>query len=270
MQEKMNGGGPPPGQGGRQDRSPGSLLKMSTKAHNIFYPIATHHLLEDLDTMWNLWYTHKLPMKWWLEDRAQPCQDLVGKAQNSEHWPKKKDEFFRRLPQQMHVEIFCKSYEYERYLVRTNRGDDDGNWRRPSDLGHVHRIPLKFSHFDLMPDGDTASTSDTTDDEMESLRRNNKKISDGNEEKDKHPDILRKEAHLQEKKDMLREQKRRKHVERKAKTEATRYRARSAQNKFTDMFAKSAANVVAKEITVEGDGSKSDSITVRGISLDEI
>ena len=89
----------------------------------LYFYRATHHLLEDLDTMWNLWYTHKLPLKWWLEDRSTPCSDLIEKdTHNSKEWKKKKMNYFQRLPHQMHVEIFCKDYEYERYLVRTNRG----------------------------------------------------------------------------------------------------------------------------------------------------
>ena len=121
MQQQQGGGGGPQGQGGGRD--PSLLLSHLVKAHNILYPIATHHLLEDLDTMWNLWYTHKLPLKWWLEDRSTPCSDLIEKdTHNSKEWKKKKMNYFQRLPHQMHVEIFCKDYEYERYLVRTNRG----------------------------------------------------------------------------------------------------------------------------------------------------
>merc|ERR1712028_27533 len=160
--------------------------------------------------------------------------------------------------------------EYERYLVRTNRGDDDGNWRKPSDLGHVHRIPLKFPHGDLMPDGGNAGNSDygTEKDYNDNLLRKNgkqqksKKLTsssshddtamdtsknnqDENDAKSEDPmanneDRLRKIAHLQEKQDQLKQKKRRKYVEKRAKSEATRYRARASSSKFIDMFANSA------------------------------
>ena len=132
-----------------------ALLGSKIKAHKILYPLATHHMLEDLDTMWNLWYTHKLPFKWWLEDRSDPCTDLMDRPGVKRMPKRKRNEYFGRMAHQTHVEIFCKSYEYERYLVRSNRGDNTmANWNRPSELGHVHRIPLKLSHFDLHPDGD--------------------------------------------------------------------------------------------------------------------
>merc|ERR1719157_314727 len=82
-------------------------------------------------------------------------------------------------------------------------------------------------------------------------------------------DRLRKIAHLQEKQDQLKQKKRRKYVEKRAKSEATRYRARASSSKFIDMFANSAANNDLKEVAVVADG-KDESVTVRGISLDEI
>ena len=135
-------------------------------------------------------------------------------------------------------------------------GDDDGNWRKPSDLGHVHRIPLKFPHFDLMPDGDNAGNSDygTEKDYNDNLLRKNGKqqkskkltsssshddtamdTSKNNQDDDtksedpmaNNEDRLRKIAHLQEKQDQLKQKKRRKYVEKRAKSEATRYRARA-------------------------------------------
>jgi len=349
MQQMQQGGD---GQGGGEGVEPYRLLAMATKSHHIFYPIATHHLLEDLDTMWNLWfviffnffsfyyfpplsvpdfrlsstppfsfnqfdsfvlplsllplflpstfyllpstflllflrYTHKLPLKWWLEDRNDPCNDLMKRSNNSKEWNnKKRNEHFNRLSHQVHVEVFCKSYEYERYLVRTNRGDDDGNWKRPSDLGHVHRIPLKYNHFDLMPDGDTAaatqptsssssssnmptssSSSSSTGTSAKSLTKGEK--SESEKPKIIHEDRLRKERHLGEKKEQLRQQKQQKQEMMFAKTEATRYRARASDQKFEDMFVKSAANVKMKEMTVGADGA-TQTVSVRGISLDDI
>ena len=66
-----------------------TVLAQTMRGHHILYPIATHHMLEDLDTMWNLWYTHKLPLKWWLEDRSEDiCHDLMdrGPSKNSKIW----------------------------------------------------------------------------------------------------------------------------------------------------------------------------------------
>ena len=221
-------------------------------------------------------YTHKLPLKWWLEDRSDPCNDLMKRSNNSKEWNnKKRNEHFNRLSHQVHVEVFCKSYEYERYLVRTNRGDDNGNWKRPSDLGHVHRIPLKYNHFDLMPDGDvdgssssiTSSSSSSTGTSAKSLTKG--EISESEKPKIIHEDRLRKERHLGEKKEQLRQQKQQKQEMMFAKTEATRYRARASDQKFEDMFVKSAANVKMKEMTVGADGA-TQTVSVRGISLDDI
>merc|ERR1711865_1331064 len=169
-----------------------------------------------------------------LEDRSTPCSDLIEKdTHNSKEWKKKKMNYFQRLPHQMHVEIFCKDYEYERYLVRTNRGDDDGNWRKPSDLGHVHRIPLKFPHFDLMPDGDNAGNSDygTEKDYNDNLLRKNgkqqksKKLTSSSSHDDTAMDTSKNNQ------DQLKQKKRRKYVEKRAKSEATRYRARASSSK---------------------------------------
>merc|ERR1711871_308763 len=164
--------------------NPANFLKASIKSYVILYPIATHHLLEDLDTMWNLWYTHTLPMRWWLEDRASPCEDFYGDnaPDNSQGWSKRRDKYLRRVPHFLHVEIFCKSYEYERYLVRTNRGDDDGNWRRPSDQGHVHRVAQKYDHFDLQPDGGISNDSpDMHQSRSKSKRNRAKQLNAGQE-----------------------------------------------------------------------------------------
>jgi hypothetical protein len=74
---------------GNNGPPPSMLLAQTMRGHHILYPIATHHMLEDLDTMWNLWYTHKLPLKWWLEDRSEDiCHDLMdrGPSKNSKIW----------------------------------------------------------------------------------------------------------------------------------------------------------------------------------------
>jgi hypothetical protein len=175
-QQGMEGGG-----GG----NPASFLKAAIKSYVVLYPIATHHLLEDLDTMWNLWYTHTLPMKWWLEDRASPCEDFYGDnaPDNGDGWRKRKDKYLRRVPHFLHVEIFCKSYEYERYLVRTNRGDDDGNWRRPSDQGHVHRVSQKYDHFDLQPDGGISNDSPDMHPSTSKKTQANKRLGAGEAKK---------------------------------------------------------------------------------------
>ena len=106
-----------------------------------------------------------------------------------------------------------------------------------------------------MPDGDNAGNSDygTEKDYNDNLLRKNGKqqkskkltssshddtamdTSKNNQEDDtkvddpmaNNEDRLRKIAHLQEKQDQLKQKKRRKYVEKRAKSEATRYRARA-------------------------------------------
>ena len=261
-------------QGGGGGRGPSAhiILGQSVKAHNILYPIATHHMLEDLDTLWNLWYTHKLPLKWWLEDRSTPCEDLLhrAKGRNSKLWYKKdRENHFSRLAHHTHVEIFCKSYEYERFLVRTNRGDDDGNWKRPSNKGHVHRIPLKFSHFDLQPDGDSKEKSEHPEKQKE--EQDEDQEAQNVVPQTANGDQLRKVKHLEEKKQHLREKKQFQRLEKRAKTEAIRYRARVAADNFNNIFTHRVEN--KKELVVGANGETTDekvAVVVRGISLDDI
>lgn len=100
-----------------------------------------------------------------------------------------------------------------------------------------------------MPDGDNAGNSDygTEKDYNDNLLRKNgnkqqksKKLTSSSSHDDtamdtskvddpmaNNEDRLRKIAHLQEKQDQLKQKKRRKYVEKRAKSEATRYRARA-------------------------------------------
>ena len=230
-------------------------------------------MLEDLDTMWNLWYTHKLPFKWWLEDRSDPCTDLMDRPGVKKMPPKKRNEYFGRMAHQTHVEIFCKSYEYERYLVRSNRGDNSmANWNRPSELGHVHRIPLKLSHFDLHPDGDPvldesaqkkkgekdhAMDFDGDGDALNSLNAPKRELND---------DQRRKEEVIERNQQQLNAIKEQQRLQVHARREALRIRGRVCADSFDEMLNENTMN--QKEIAVNGDTKTA--TLVRGIDLDEI
>ena len=229
--------------------------------------------------MWNLWYTHKLPLKWWLGDRGAPCDDFFARPKHTTNaWPARRDKYLRRLPHQLHVEIFCKSYEYERYLIRTNRGDDDGNWRRPSDQGHVHRVPLKYDHFDLQPDGVHSSGGSRdgaggaggagagrgpTEDPYAALDTASKT-------EHSNPDIARKERGLAEKQLEYAQRQHAEMMKQRQATERIRSKARSGLAELDMLFANKAGG--GTDLVEVGAGGSQRTVggMVRGIPLSSI
>ena len=124
------------------------------------YPLGTHHLIEDLDTKWNLYYTHVEPMRWWLEDVATAHVKTVAVRHKNKHknkWNEREMKYFSEASGDLHVEIFAKDYEYKRWKVRAEREElhydgGRGEWDEPTKEGHLHRIVHHHEHFALHPD----------------------------------------------------------------------------------------------------------------------
>ena len=88
------------------------------------YPVANHHMLEDVETMFDLYFTHQLPLVWWLKDRVE----CIG-APKAARWLNAKGKPKVRVPRKLddiHVELMGRDYETARYNVRSQEAQMEG------------------------------------------------------------------------------------------------------------------------------------------------
>eukprot|EP00505_MAST-04D_sp_SCG-Rhode-Island_P000136 Stramenopile-MAST_4_protein_136 len=99
-------------------------MRDKLRAKAILYPVANHHMLEDVETMFDLFFTHQLPMTWWLRDRV----DCVGAPRA--RWLNAKGNPKVRVPRKLdeiHVELMGRDYEVARYNVRQQEAQMEGH-----------------------------------------------------------------------------------------------------------------------------------------------
>ena len=137
------------------------VLKSKLGAKEFLYPVSNHHLLEDVDTMWDLYFTHVLPAQWWLSDRVE----CVGPPKA--RWAKgnRKPKVPKRLSD-IHVELMGRDYESARYALRSQEAAVKGerfHHKLEDDAfkGRVYRMPY---------DEEDDDESDPTGDDLPASR----------------------------------------------------------------------------------------------------
>jgi hypothetical protein len=133
-------------------------MRDKLRAKAVMYPVANHHMLEDVETMFDLFFTHRLPMMWWLKDRV----DCIGAPRA--RWLNAKGKPKVRVPRKLdeiHVELMGRDYETARFNVRQQESQMEGrpfHFTAPADTkGSIFRKGYESGQGpqdDLDPSGD--------------------------------------------------------------------------------------------------------------------